>query len=77
MLHGAKMPRSRRILSRMLKSDVQCPRCEAGYRRIEVESLPGRPGEFRCLVCNEVLERYSGTPYVAHRLTVQPEKMFG
>jgi predicted Zn finger-like uncharacterized protein len=61
----------------MRRSDVQCPRCEAGYRRIEVDSLPGHPGEFRCLVCNEVLERYSGTTCVAHRLTVQPEKIFG
>lgn len=61
----------------MLKSDVQCPRCEAGYRRIEVDSLPGESGEFRCLVCNEVLERYSGATCVAYRLTVQPEKIFG
>jgi hypothetical protein len=61
----------------MWKSDVQCPRCEAGYRRIEVESLSGQPGEFCCLVCNEVLERYRGATYVAHRLTVQPEKIFG
>ncbi len=71
------MTRSRRIPSARLKSDVQCPRCEAGYRRIEVDSLPGQPGEFRCLVCNEILERYSEEPYVAHRLTVQPEKVFG
>jgi hypothetical protein len=61
----------------MLKSDVQCPRCEPGYRSIEVDSLPGHAGEFRCLVCTEVLEHYGGTTCVAHGFTVQPEKIFG
>jgi predicted Zn finger-like uncharacterized protein len=59
------------------KSDVQCPKCEAGYRRIEVSSLQGRSGEFRCLICNQVLEDFTGTTHIAYRLTVQPEKTFG
>jgi predicted Zn finger-like uncharacterized protein len=61
----------------MQKSDVQCPNCEAGYRRIEVSSLRGEPGDFRCLICNQVLEGLTGTTHIAYRLTVQPEKTFG
>ncbi|SDS21160.1 hypothetical protein [Bradyrhizobium canariense] len=61
----------------MQKSDVQCPKCEAGYRRIEVSSLQGEPGEFCCLICNQVLEGFTGDTRVAYRLTVQPEKTFG
>jgi transposase-like protein len=64
-------------IPRMQKSDVQCPKCEAGYRRIEVSSLQGEPGEFRCLICNQILEGFTGTTHVAYRLTVQPEKTFG
>jgi len=39
-----------REVSSMKKSDVTCPECCAGYRRIELISRPGDGGEFRCLV---------------------------
>jgi transposase-like protein len=58
----------------MKKSDVTCPKCQAGYRRIELESKPGSPGEFRCLTCDHLLETFDGSANVALRLTVQPKK---
>jgi transposase-like protein len=58
----------------MKKSDVICPKCKAGYRRIELMSRPGIRGEFRCLTCNHVLEVFDGSHEVALRLTVQPER---
>jgi hypothetical protein len=60
----------------MKKSDLTCPACGAGYRRIELTSRPGVKGEYRCLLCNEVLEKFDGSTDVAIRLTVQPEKTF-
>jgi transposase-like protein len=59
----------------MLKSDVTCPECKAGYRRIELVSKKGTKGEFRCLLCDHVLEVFDGSTEVAIRLTVQPEKI--
>jgi hypothetical protein len=38
--------------------------------------MKGQPGEYCCLVCGHPLERLTGQTYVAHRLTVQPEKVF-
>ena len=61
---------------RMKKSDLTCPTCHAGYRRIELSSRPGTKGEYRCLLCSEVLETFDGSTDVAIRLTVQPEKTF-
>ena len=58
------------------KSEVTCPECNAGYRRIELSSKPGSKGAFRCLVCDRLLEVFDGTKDVALRLTVQPEKWF-
>ncbi|KWV47799.1 hypothetical protein AS156_19380 [Bradyrhizobium macuxiense] len=58
----------------MRKSDVMCPTCQAGYRRIELTSKGGVAGEFRCLVCDQVLELMDGSTEVALRLTVQPSK---
>ena len=60
----------------MKKSDVTCPECKAGYRRIELFSVGGPEGEFRCLLCHQVLEVFDGKTEVALRLTVQPEKIF-
>jgi transposase-like protein len=60
----------------MRKSDVICPKCGAGYRRIELVSRPGTKGEFRCLTCDDLLEVFDGSTEVALRLTVQPEKIF-
>jgi hypothetical protein len=60
----------------MKKSDLICPTCNAGYRRIELTSRPGVKGEYRCMFCDEVLEKFDGSTDVAIRLTVQPEKTF-
>jgi predicted Zn finger-like uncharacterized protein len=60
----------------MRKSDVSCPECHAGYRRVELVSRKGTKGEFRCLLCNHVIEVFDGETDVAIRLTVQPEKTF-
>lgn len=68
--------RSRTHIWCMRKSDVTCPKCHAGYRRIELASRPGTKGEFRCLLCDEVIEVFDGLTEVALRLTVQPEKTF-
>jgi predicted Zn finger-like uncharacterized protein len=60
----------------MKNSDVTCPECAAGYRRVELVSRPGTKGEFRCLVCNHLIEVFDGSTDIALRLTVQPEKIF-
>jgi transposase-like protein len=60
----------------MKKSDVICPECGAGYRRIELISKTGSKGEYRCLLCDHVLEVFDGSTDIAIRLTVQPEKIF-
>jgi transposase-like protein len=59
----------------MIKSDVTCPKCRAGYRRIELVSKPGDKGEFRCLVCDHLLEVFDGKSDVALRLTVASMKV--
>jgi len=58
----------------MRKSDVICPKCKAGYRRIELMTRPGTGGEFRCLTCDHLLEVFDGSTEVALRLTVQPQR---
>jgi len=60
----------------MKRSDVTCPKCKAGYRRVELVSQGGIKGEFRCLLCDHLLEVFDGKTDVAIRLTVQPEKTF-
>jgi transposase-like protein len=60
----------------MRKSDITCPNCNAGYRRIELTTRPGVKGEYRCLLCDQLLEVFDGITEIAIRLTVQPEKTF-
>jgi hypothetical protein len=60
----------------MMKSDVTCSACKAGYRRIELATRKGTKGEFRCLLCNHVIAVFDGSTEIAIRLTVQPEKTF-
>ena len=60
----------------MRKSDLTCPECNAGYRRIELISKKGVKAEFRCLVCDHVLEVFDGCTEIAIRLTVQPSQLF-
>jgi hypothetical protein len=60
----------------MKKSDITCPNCHAGYRRIELTTRPGVKGEYRCLLRDQLLEIFDGSTEIAIRLTVQPEKTF-
>jgi predicted Zn finger-like uncharacterized protein len=59
----------------MEKGDLTCPNCRAGFRRISLSSLAGERGEFRCSICDEVLEAYDGSSLVAYRLTVAPRRI--
>jgi predicted Zn finger-like uncharacterized protein len=65
----------RGTFSGMRKSDVTCPECSAGYRRIELTVTPGTRGEFRCALCGHVIEVFDGSTQVALRLTVAPENL--
>jgi uncharacterized Zn-finger protein len=56
----------------MKKSDVICPECGAGFRRIELASRCGKTGEYRCPACDTLLERLTDDKLVAYRLTIQP-----
>jgi len=56
--------------------DIICPKCSAGYRRIELAGRKGTKGEFHCLLCEHVLELFDGSRKIAIRLMVQPEKIF-
>jgi hypothetical protein len=69
-----EMSRSGRIFGGMWKSDIICPECGAGYRRIVLTSCKGVKGEYRCLTCNHVLEVFEGSFEVLIRLTVQSKK---
>jgi len=60
----------------MRKSDIICPACKAGIRRIELSSRQGHAGELRCPLCDCVLETSDGSSEIAYRLTVAPEKLF-
>ncbi|MCP1908409.1 DNA-directed RNA polymerase subunit RPC12/RpoP [Bradyrhizobium sp. USDA 4501] len=54
------------------KADVTCACCGAGFRRLELWSEPGAKGEYRCPVCDYLLEAFDGTNLIAYRLTIQP-----
>ncbi|MEN3348539.1 MAG: hypothetical protein V7632_2174 [Bradyrhizobium sp.] len=56
----------------MKKDDVTCPRCGAGFRRLELASASGTEGQYRCPVCATTLESFDGDKLVAYRLTIQP-----
>jgi hypothetical protein len=58
----------------MWKSDIICPECGAGYRRIVISSSKGVKGEYRCLTCDHVLEVFEGGFEVLIRLRVPPVK---
>lgn len=57
---------------RMRKTDITCPECGAGFRRIELTSQPGTEGQYRCPACDAVLEKFNDRKLVAYCLTVQP-----
>ena len=60
----------------MRKGDIICPECKAGIRRIELSSQQGHAGEFRCPLCDCILEVSDGSTAILYRLTVAPEKLF-
>jgi hypothetical protein len=64
----------RKLREKMQKSDVICPKCNAGYRRLQLFSQKGTAGEYRCRLCDHVLEVLDGSTSVAYRLTVQSER---
>jgi transposase-like protein len=68
--------RGARIMGHMRKGDIICPECRAGIRRIELTSRKGHAGEFRCPLCNYVLEVSDGSSEIVYRLTVAPERLF-
>ena len=43
------------------------------FRRLELElsTQSGTKGEYRCLACGELLEKF-GSALIAYRLTIQP-----
>jgi len=43
--------------------------------RIELSSRTGAPGEYRCPVCDTLIEVLGGSKEVAYRLTVVPAKL--
>jgi len=56
----------------MRKDDVTCPKCHAGFQRIELSSLRGTKSEYRCPICEHLLESFDGTKKIAYRLTIAP-----
>ncbi|TWB86884.1 hypothetical protein FBZ93_12510 [Bradyrhizobium macuxiense] len=56
----------------MRLSDVTCSECGAGFRRLELWSLAGQKGEYRCPACNSSVEVFDGTKLIAYRLTIEP-----
>ena len=56
----------------MKVGDVTCPASDAGFRRIELSSRIGAPSEYRCPVCNTLIEVLDASKDVTHRLTVVP-----
>jgi DNA-directed RNA polymerase subunit RPC12/RpoP len=56
----------------MKKNDVTCSACGAGFRRLELATPPANQGEYRCPACDEVLETFDGSAYIAYRMTIQP-----
>ena len=61
----------------MINGDVTCPKCGAGFRRIEFVSQQGREGEYRCPTCDELLEVLDGKRLIAYRVTIAPLAALG
>src|SRR5262245_17123466 len=72
--HYRRIPPLKQVY-KMEKGDLTCPKCGAGFRRIALSSLAGEPGEFRCSVCDYVLEVFDGSKAVVYRLTVAPRRI--
>jgi transposase-like protein len=58
----------------MKMGSAVCPKCRAGFRRVELESESGSNGEYRCPLCDNLLETFDGSRLIAYRLTIVPPK---
>ncbi len=58
----------------MKTGSAVCSECRAGFRRLELESEPGSKGEYRCPLCDNLLESFDGSMLIAYRLTIIPPK---
>lgn len=56
----------------MKKGDVTCSACGAGFRRLELATIPANHGEYRCPACDEIVEKFDGHAFIAYRMTIQP-----
>jgi predicted amidophosphoribosyltransferase len=61
----------------MKTSGPVCSECRAGFRRIELCSSRGTAGEYRCPLCNNLIEKLDGERLIAYRLTIIPPKYLG
>ena len=58
----------------MKVDDINCGDCNAGFRRIELSSRRGAPGQYRCPICDGLVEVLDGSNEVAYRLVVFPAR---
>jgi predicted Zn finger-like uncharacterized protein len=58
----------------MKTSGPVCSECRAGFRRVELESARGAAGEYRCPLCNNLIETFDGKRLIVYRLTIIPPK---
>ena len=54
-----------------------CSECHAGFRRVELSSARGSAGDYRCPLCNNLIETFDGKRLIAYRLTIIPPKYLG
>lgn len=58
----------------MKMGSAVCSECRAGFRRVELESQHGTEAEYRCPLCNNLLETFDGKRLIVYRLTIVPPK---
>jgi len=63
-----------RQIKSMRKDDVICPKCKAGFWRMELSTRRGIKDEYRCPLCDQLLETFDGSTEIAYRLTIVPLK---
>jgi hypothetical protein len=61
----------------MKLSGSVCSECRAGFRRVELDSARGTVGEYRCPLCNTLIETFDGKRLIVYRLTITPPKYLG
>lgn len=52
--------------------DVSCRGCGAGFLRVELSTRRGTDKDYRCPVCDTVLEVFETDCLIAYRLTEHP-----